>query len=158
MTENLIYFLPQNISWDNNTPHCLNSVRRRRKRRAAKLRRCLVWVGLSIFADMANKRLAWSSQAVPLAGPSSQGSPSRAPRATDHNWGRRNARLQIRLGGFKSLPADLLGEGAAFSHGSGRWCAFHEIPRQAGRQAAGRRRFPITHYDHRENRRMGSLP
>lgn len=38
---------------------------------------------------------------------------------------------------------------------------FHDIPRQAGRQAgrlaAGRRRFPVTHYDHREKQENGII-
>lgn len=42
-----------------------------------------VWVGLSIFCCVANKRLALSRQAALAAGPPSQGSPSGALTATD---------------------------------------------------------------------------
>ena len=41
-----------------------------------------VWVGLSIFADVANKRLAPSSQAAVVTGPPSQGSLSGGLSAT----------------------------------------------------------------------------
>lgn len=65
-----------------------------------------------------------------------------------------NVRFANSLRNFPSLPADLLGEGATFSHGSGRWCTFTIFP---GRRAAGRRRFPVTHYDHREIQENGII-
>lgn len=34
---------------------------------------------------------------------------------------------------------------------------FHAIPKQAGSQAAGKRRFPVTHYDHREKQENGII-
>lgn len=80
-----------------------------------------VWVGLSIFADMANERLALSSQAVLMAGPPSQGSLSGGLRATYIEATKCTVCLyRARFGVSRLLPADFLGEGAAFSHGSGR--------------------------------------
>lgn len=55
---------------------------------------------------------------------------------TDHRAGRQKAHAASHkiAEGFGALPADFLGEGAAFSHGSGRYCALTEFPgRQAGR-------------------------
>lgn len=77
---------------------------------------------------------------------------------TDHCESRQNAHAAFHkfAEGFEALPADFLGEGAAFSHGSGRNCALAKFP---GRQAAEEDAVGFsTHYDHRENRRMESLP
>lgn len=93
-----------------------------------------------------------------MAGPPSLGSHSNGMTETDHRESRQNARAAFSLfaEGFEELPADFLGEGAAFSHGSGRNCALAKFPgsRAAEEDAVG---FS-THYDHRENRRMKSLP
>lgn len=79
----------------------------------------------------------------------------------DHRASRQNAGAAFHkfAEGFEGLPADFLGEGAAFSHGSGRYCAFNKIPREAGRQAAEEDAVGFsTHYDHRENERMELPP
>lgn len=95
IAENLILFLPQYISYNDITSRSFVSIQR--KKRDQQLAVSLsVWVGLSIFADMANKRLAWSNQAVPLAGPPSRGSLSSGLRATDHCCSA--CLLQTRLG------------------------------------------------------------
>lgn len=77
---------------------------------------------------------------------------------TDHRKGRQNAHPAVHTfaEALEALPADFLGEGAAFSHGSGRQCAWVKFP---GRQAAEEDAVGFsTHYDHRENRRMEALP
>lgn len=60
---------------------------------------------------------------------------------TDHRDSRQNAHAALHkfAEGFEALPADFLGEGAAFSHGSGRNCALAKFPGRRG--CRGRRRW-----------------
>lgn len=129
---------------------------------AACLSTLSVWVGLSIFAVMANKRLARSSQAVLCCAGGWALLLHRAPsavgglRATYIFMCKCGWVLGVSLkASFRVFTCWFFGRRRGVQPWQWPLMCFNEIPRQAGRKQAGRLRFPLTHYGHRENGQTG---
>lgn len=118
-----------------------------------------VWVGLSISADMANKRLARSSQAALLAGPPTRGSHSSGLRATHIKSGEvLGAPFTGSFRGLKSFTCWFSGRRRGVQPWQWPLLCFSEIPRQAGCGQTPLSTHSLRPQGKRENRRIGSLP